>query len=411
MPDPDPDRVADVELARLVRAESGLIVAQLHRRLGDFDCAEEAVQLAITDALRSWRRTGPPPNPGGWLATTARRRAIDLLRRKAREQRLIDDLGVDEPIESLLLEPSPAEHPDERLPMLFACCHPALNVEARIALTLRAVVGLTTDRIARSFLVSTATMAQRLVRAKRKITVAGISFGIPDHDQLSSRLDDVLTVVAVAYNESYLSTDDQGLAGDMLWLAELVARELVDQPEAWGLLALLTLQQARSATRFDAEGRLVLLSDQDRGRWDRAMIDKAERILDLAAHARRPGRFQLQAAIAACHAVAPSWPETDWLQIVTLYDLLLRHDPSPVIRLNHAVALSELSGPGTALTEVDRLADRLDEYYLMHAVRGRLLHRLGRHDEGVAANRRALHLAVNPVEQELLRARLAEFDV
>ncbi len=403
---PDPDRVADAELARLVRAESGLIVAQLHRRLGDFDCAEEAVQLAITDALRAWRRTGPPPNPGGWLATTARRRAIDLLRRRAREQRLIDDLGIDEPI-----EPAPAEHPDERLPMLFACCHPALNVEARIALTLRAVVGLTTDRIARSFLVSTAAMAQRLVRAKRKITMAGISFAIPDQDQLSPRLDDVLTVVAIAYNESYLSTGDQGLAGDMLWLSELVARELVDQPEAWGLLALLTLQQARSATRIDGAGRLVLLSDQDRGRWDRSMIDKAERILDLAAHAHRPGRFQLQAAIAACHAVAPSWPETDWLQIVTLYDLLLRHDPSPVIRLNHAVALSELAGPDTGLAEVDRLADRLDEYYLLHAVRGRLLHRLGRHDEGVAANRRALQLAGNPVEQELLRARLAEFDV
>jgi RNA polymerase sigma factor (sigma-70 family) len=400
------DRVADAELARLVRAESGLIVAQLHRRLGDFDCAEEAVQLAITDALRAWRRTGPPPNPGGWLATTARRRAIDLLRRRAREQRLIDELGVDEPI-----EPLSAEHPDERLPMLFACCHPSLGVEARIALTLRAVVGLTTDRIARSFLVPTATMAQRLVRAKRKITLAGISFAIPDQDQLEARLDDVLTVIAVAYNESYLSTDDQGLAGDMLWLAELVARELVDQPEAWGLLGLVTLQQARSATRFDTAGRLVLLSDQDRDRWDRAMIDKAERILDLAAHARQPGRFQLQAAIAACHAMAPSWPETDWLQIVTLYDLLLRHDPSPVIRLNHAVALSELSGPDAALAEVDRLADRLDEYYLMHAVRGRLLHRLGRHDEGVQANRRALHLAVNPVEQELLRARLAEFDV
>jgi RNA polymerase sigma-70 factor (ECF subfamily) len=414
MSQPDHDRVADAELARLVRAESGLIVAQLHRRLGDFDCAEEAVQLAITDALRAWRRTGPPPNPGGWLATTARRRAIDLLRRRAREHRLddllIDEFMTDERRVDHPLAPAPV-HPDERLPMLFACCHPALGVEARIALTLRAVVGLTTDRIARSFLVPTATMAQRLVRAKRKITKAGITFAIPEQDQLGSRLDDVLTVIAVAYNESYLSTDDQGLAGDLLWLAELVARELVDQPEAWGLLALLTMQQARAAARFDDAGRLVLLSDQDRDRWDRTMIAKAERMLDLAAHAHRPGRFQLQAAIAACHATARSWAETDWLQIVTLYDLLLRHDPSPVIRLNQAVALSELSGPASGLAEVDRLADRLDEYYLLHAVRGRLLHRLGRHDEGRAAERRALDLAGNPAEQELLRARLAEFAV
>ncbi|MFC7621661.1 RNA polymerase sigma factor [Microlunatus sp. GCM10028923] len=398
---------ADAELARIVRAEAGLIVAQLHRRLGDFDVAEEAVQLAITDALRAWRRDGPPPNPGGWLSTTARRRAIDLLRRQSRELRRLDGLGADEP---WVREPAPepGRQLDERLPMLFACCHPALAAETRLPLTLRAVVGLTTEQIARAFLTPTATMAQRLVRAKRKITAAGISFALPDQDQLSGRLDDVLSVITVAYNTGYLDAQDQRLAGDMLWLAELVARQLPDQPEAWGLLALLTLQQARSGARLGVDGRLVLLVDQDRERWDRTMIDRADRFLELAAHARAPGRFQLQAAIAACHAAAPSWGDTDWLQIVTLYDLLLRHDPSPVIMLNRAVAVAELAGPAAALAEVDPLAERLAGYYLLHAVRARLLHRVGRHDEGRAADRRALELAANPVEQELLRARLAE---
>lgn len=397
---------ADAELARIVRAEAGLIVAQLHRRLGDFDVAEEAVQLAITDALRVWRRDGPPPNPGGWLSTTARRRAIDLLRRQSRELRRLDDLGTDEPA---VREPAGSGRQlDERLPMLFACCHPALAAETRLPLTLRAVVGLTTEQIARAFLTPTATMAQRLVRAKRKITAAGISFALPDEDQLPGRLDDVLSVITVAYNTGYLDIGDQHLADDMLWLAELVARQLPDQPEAWGLLALLTLQQARAGARLDPTGRLVLLADQDRRRWDRAMIDRADRFLDLAAHARAPGRFQLQAAIAACHAAAPSWADTDWLQIVTLYDLLLRYDPSPVIRLNRAVAVAELSGPAAALAEVEPLADRLSGYYLLHAVRARLLHRVGRHDDGRAADRRALELAANPVEQELLRARLVE---
>lgn len=407
MTEPPVDR-ADAELARIVRAEAGLIVAQLHRRLGDFDVAEEAVQLAITDALRTWRRDGPPPNPGGWLSTTARRRAIDLLRRQSRELRRLDDLGLDEPLAPEPPEAASGRQLDERLPMLFACCHPALAAETRLPLTLRAVVGLTTEQIAHAFLTPTATMAQRLVRAKRKITAAGISFALPDDDQLSGRLDDVLSVIAVAYNAGYLDVEDQQLADDMLWLAELVARQLPDQPEAWGLLALLTLQQARAGARLGPDGRLVLLADQDRERWDRTMINRADRLLDLAAHARAPGRFQLQAAITACHAAAPSWTDTDWLQIVTLYDLLLRHDPSPVIRLNRAVAVAELAGPAEALAEVEPLAERLSGYYLLHAVRARLLHRVGRHDEGRAADRRALELAANPVEQELLRARLAE---
>lgn len=394
----------DAALARIVRREAGLIVVQLQRRLGNFDVAEEAVQEAIVVALRTWRRNGVPANPGGWLSLAARRRAIDLLRKRSREVNLADEWDVD-----LTTAEGPAQRTgDERLPMLFGCCHPALGVEARLALTLRAVVGMTTPQIASAFLVPEATMAQRLVRAKRKITSAGIPFTIPDADDLAPRLDDVLTVIYLSYNAGYLEMSASGreLSDDAIWLAELVARALPDQAEAWGLLALLTFLYSRTQSRFDDQGRLVLLEDQDRGRWDEVAISRADGYLATAAALHRPGRYQLQAAIAGCHADATSWAETDWLQILTLYDLLLRHDSSPVIKLNHAIALSQLRGAAAGLAEVDQLADRLSGYHLWHATRAKLLTELGDHAAARTANKRALALTKNPMEQQLLRSRL-----
>jgi RNA polymerase sigma-70 factor (ECF subfamily) len=399
----------DAALARIVRREAGLIVAQLQRRLGNFDIAEEAVQEAIIIALRTWRRDGVPANPGGWLSLAARRRAIDLLRKRSREVHFADEWDPN----ASPAEDSPARPSDERLPMLFGCCHPALSVEARLALTLRAVVGMTTPQIASAFLVPEATMAQRLVRAKRKITNAGIPFTIPDATDLAPRLDDVLTVIYLSYNAGYLEPSESGreLTDDAIWLAELLARALPDQAEAWGLLALLTFLYSRTASRFDDQGRLVLLEDQDRTRWDEVAISRADGYLATAAALGHPGRFQLQAAIAGCHATAATWEDTDWLQILTLYDLLLRFDSSPVIKLNHAIALSHLKGPEAALTEVDQVADRLSEYHLLHATRAQLLTQLGDLAAARDANQRALALTNNPAEQQLLRSRLETSDL
>jgi RNA polymerase sigma-70 factor (ECF subfamily) len=403
-PEPvDGPTAQDAALARLVRDEAGLILAALHRRLGDFDVAEEAVQEAIAVALRTWRRDGVPPNPGGWLATTARRRAIDLLRRRTRESRLADELAEDPTVGVVADRPG-----DERLPMLFGCCHPALAVEARLALTLRAVVGMSTAQIARAFLVPEATMAQRLVRAKRKITTAGIPFTIPERDELAPRLDDVLTVVYLSYNAGYLDPSAAGtaLTEDAVWLAELVTRALPEQPEAWGLLALLTFLSARTPARFDGSGRLVRLEKQDRTRWDAVAITRADGYLVKAASLREPGRYQLQAALAGVHASAPTWADTDWLQIAMLYDMLATLDRSPVVRLNQVIAMSHVCGTDAALAAVDELADRLDGYHLFHATRAELLDRRGDHEGARAANARALQLTDNPAEQALLLARL-----
>jgi RNA polymerase sigma factor (sigma-70 family) len=398
---------ADAVLARTVRAEAASIVASLTRFLGNLDVAEEAVQEAIVEALTEWRRDGIPQRPGGWLATAARRNALDRLRRDARYRQKLALLK-----EAPMYDDQPVARPDDRLELLFACCHPALPAEGRLALTLRAVVGLTTAEIARAFLTAESTVAQRIVRTKRKIVDTAIPLRVPEDDELPDRLDGVLTVVYLAYNEAFLTTAGQqasrrDLADDAIWLATLVATSLPREPEALGLLALLVLQHARADARIADDSRLVLLRDQDRSRWDTAAITDGVRLLGRAAKLRRPGRFQLQAAIAACHAEAPSWAATDWPQILALYDLLARHDRSPVVALNRAVALAHVEGPAAALAAVDALVPALDGYHLLHATRGELLRSLGRPAEARAADERAQALTRNRAEQALLADRIA----
>ncbi len=400
-----PPAGADAALTAVIRDEAGAIVARLHRLVGDFDVAEEAVQEAVVEALRAWRTQGIPDRPGAWLQVAARRNAMDRLRRQQRQERALARMREAAPTLSA------APDPDERLGLLFACCHPALPVESRLPLTLRAVVGLTTAQIARAFLVSETTMAQRIVRAKRKIVDKGIALTMPAGPDRTARLDDVLTVAYLMYNEAFVATggespDDRDLADDAIWLASLLATSLPREPEALGLLALLLFQHARQPARFDAARQLVLLANQDRSVWDRKTIDSAEQLLERAAGMRQPGRFQLQAAIAACHASASSWEETDWLQILALYDLLLRHDDSAVTKLNRAVALGRVRGAAAALEYVDALADELSTYHLFHATRADLLENLGRPDDAAEANRRALSLTTNPAEQALLTRRL-----
>jgi predicted RNA polymerase sigma factor len=387
-------------LARTLREEAGPLVARLSRRFG-FDLAEEAVQSAVVEALTGWRRDGPPDNPAAWLQVAARRNALDGVRRSTRQRALA---------RRALPASEARTGTDDRLALLFACCHPALAPEARLALTLRAVVGLTTPQIARAFLVHESTLAQRIVRAKRKIVAAGISLAVPPDDQLSARLDDVLAVVYVMFNEGFVSStganQDRDLAADAVWLAAVTATAVPQEAEAWGLAALLTIQHARGRSRFDEHGGLVLLRHQDRSRWDHAAISEGEAMIERAASLRQPGRYQLQAAIAALHATAPSWEETDWLQIVLLYDVLARLDPSPVVRLNQAVARAQLGAPEAALAQLDALATPLAAYHLFHATRAELLSGLGRHEEAREANLLALGLTTNDAERRLLTTRL-----
>jgi RNA polymerase sigma-70 factor (ECF subfamily) len=390
-------------LAQTLREEAGPLVASLSRRFGDFDLAEEAVQSAVMEALTAWRRDGPPYRPAAWLHTAASRNAMDAVRHRDRQRALA--VRADPPA-------VPSAGTDDRLALLFACCHPALAPEARLALTLRAVVGLTTPQIARAFLVNETTLAQRIVRAKRKIVSSHIALAVPAESELPDRLGDVLAVVYMMFNEGFVSstgaTQDRDLAADAVWLAGVVATSLPREAEAWGLAALLSIQHARSRARFDEHGGLVLLRDQQRARWDADGIAEGDRLLERAAALRMPGRYQFQAAIAAVHATAPSWAETDWLQIVTLYEMLLRLDPSPVTRLNRAVAVAQL-GPRqaeAALADVDRLAEPLAAYHHFHATRAELLSSVGRDEEAAEANRTALTLTANDAERRLLTTRL-----
>lgn len=400
------DASVEAVLTNVVRDEAGRLTAALVRLLGDFALAEDLVQDAVVAALEHWPVDGLPTDPTAWLLATARRRAIDHWRRQRSYEAKLALLVRDGP------SPEHVDEVDDRLRLIFTCCHPALSREARLALTLRAVIGLTTREIARGFLTTETAIAQRIVRAKRKIVEAGIPYRVPDPDRLAERLDEVLGVVYLVFNEGYLATvgsspDRRDLADDAEWLARLIVHLLPDEPEAAGLLALIRLHRARRATRFDHSGRVVLLRDQDRSRWDHEAIAEASALVLDALRAARPGPYQIQASIAACHAEAASWEQTDWRQILLLYDVLLRFTPTAVVRLNRAIALSEAVGPAEALVEVDRLEARLSGYHLFHATRGELLRRLGRPDEARLADERALELTTNPGERLLLEERLA----
>jgi RNA polymerase sigma factor (sigma-70 family) len=376
------------------------------RLIGNFDIAEEVVQDSLLAALETWPEQGIPDRPGAWLMTTARRRAIDLLRR---DQRYAEKLLL---LERTPVAPEQAEA-DDRLRLIFTCCHPALAQEGQVALTLRAVAGFTTQEIAAAFLVSESTMAQRIVRAKRKIVEANIPYRVPQGPELVARVDAVLAVLYLMFNEGYLSRGSQAatrrdMAEDASWLTSLMARLLPDQPEVLGLMALMTLHLARSRARFDLDGEMVLLGAQDRSLWDRAGIAEGVGLLHRAAAFGTPGPYQLQAAIAAVHSEAASWAETDWPQIVLLYDTLLRLTDTPVIRLNRAVALSRFASPQVALGEVNDLAVSLSGYHLFHATRAELLDELGEKALAREARLRALELCENPAERSLLERKLRE---
>ena len=375
----------------------------LVRILGDFAVAEEIVQDALLIALERWPRNGIPQRPGAWLFTVARRRALNQLSRDARYRAKLVQLDL------------AADHePDDRLRLMFTCCHPALSRAAQVALTLRAVCGFTTAEIAHAFVASEAAVAQRIVRGRRKIVTAGIPYRVPAGDELDGRLSEVLAVLYLMFNEGYLATGGalparRDLAEDAAWLTELVVQLMPDEPEPLGLLALMRLHLARAEARFTATGELILMPDQERSRWDRDAIATAVTMIEQAAARQRLGPYQVEAAIAACHAEAESWACTDWRQIVILYDLLLRLKPSPVVRLNRAVALWQLAGPEAALPEVDAVTGTLENYHLFHAVRGELLLELGHREQARASKLRALSLTNNPAEQSLLSHRLLEW--
>jgi RNA polymerase sigma factor (sigma-70 family) len=388
------------ELARAVRDHAGRLAAALVPLVGDFSAAEDLVADAIEAALTHWPTEGIPDRPDAWLYTVARRRGLDLLRRETRYR------------EKLALVPWPAEpQPDDRLRLIFTCCHPALPRTAQVALTLRVVCGLTTAQIAKAFLVPEATVGQRITRAKRKISQAGIPYRIPAADDLAARLAEVLAVIYLLCNEGYLSSSgDQIQSRDLVeeaeFLAALLRQLMPTEPEVLGLLALIRLHQARAAARFDPDGGIVQLQHQDRTLWNHDAIAEAGRFIARAAALRRPGPYQLQAAIIACHAEAKRWEDTDWTQIAVLYDMLLHLAPSPVARLHRAIALRYVTGPTAALSEVDQLSADLHDYHLFHATRAELLRDLDRTPEAREADQRALDLTANPAEQTLLRQRL-----
>lgn len=397
------------------RTEARRVRATLIRLLGHFDAAEEALHDAFAAAAVQWPRDGVPANPYAWLVSTGRFRTIDRWRRQARLDATLDevalqDAGLERQGPDDLLSAGPIA--DDELRLIFMCCHPALPADARVALTLREVAGLTTEEIARAFLVPTPTIAQRIVRAKAKIRDDALPYELPSRADLPARAQAVLRVVYLVFNEGYVATAGPSLVRDELCaealrLARLVAT-LLDDAEAWGLVALMLLHDARRATRVDAAGDLVLLEDQDRSSWDAACVAEAQALIVRALGMGPAGPYRLQAAIAALHVEAPSVTETDWAQIVVLYDALLLLEPSPVVALNRAVALAMRDGPEEGLAQVEAVMSRggLDDYALAHAARADLHRRLGQVEQARAAYQRALELTAQPAEQRFLRARL-----
>jgi RNA polymerase sigma-70 factor (ECF subfamily) len=403
--------LASSEIERVFREEYGRAVSVLVRVCGDIDAAEEAVQDAFVAALERWPATGVPPSPAGWIITTARNRAVDRFRRESsrdeRQAMASERLAHDGPHDATL-EEGPVR--DDQLRLIFTCCHPALAPSAQVALTLRLLGGLTTAEIARAFLVPEATMAQRLVRAKGKIRDARIPYRVPEAHELPERLRAVLAVVYLVFNEGYTASAGErlireDLCADAIRLGRLLRELMADEPEVLGLLALMLLIESRRATRTTADGALVPLAEQDRTRWDRALIADGQTLVRLCLAIGRPGPYQLQAAVNAVHSDAPTAADTDWRQILALYDMHVALAPSPIVALHRAVAVAEVAGPAAALPIVDALA--LDGHHLYHAIRADLLQRLGRDAEAAAAYDAAIARAANAAERAFLRTKRA----
>jgi len=414
---------ATATLDRVFREEYGRIIAALIRLSGSFDLAEESLQEAFASALDNWKQQGIPQNPAAWLTTVAHRKLLDSLRRdktrndkQSQLQYEIEEIKTAE-TDSSELSQEKAAYPDDRLRLIFTCCHPALNRDAQVALTLRTLGGLSTAEIARAFLLPEATMAQRLVRAKNKIRQAGIPYQVPALDQLSPRLEPVRQALYLVFNEGYSATAGEDLirfelCAEAIRLARILCELMPNDAESLGLLALMILQDSRRHTRTDAEGALVTLEEQDRSRWNAEEIAEGQNLLDRAFRLRRIGVYQLQAAIAAIHAGSKTAAETDWAQIVQLYDRLLHLNPSPIVALNRAaaVAMSEGCERGLALVESAGLSEELEAYPLFHAARADLLRRLGQREAAASAYHRALELTTNRVERRYLRRRLGELE-